>query len=115
MSPGLAYAILEPSGDHAGERPRVSRCWPDPSAFMSQISASPLLRSERNAISVPSGDHVASNSGQGDPVRRVRPVPSALMDQTSRKLSKTIRPESEVTADRVPTGVGGDVLVRGVE
>jgi hypothetical protein len=41
------------------------------------------------------------------------------MDQTSSKLSKTIRPESEVmsissVAEGVPTGVGGDALVRGV-
>src|SRR6266545_1837030 len=102
ISPGLAYAILEPSGDQAGERPRVSRCWPDPSAFMSQISESSLRsgRSTRNAIRVPSGDHVGSNSGQGEWVRRVRLVPSALMDQTSSKLSKTIRPESE---DRSPS------------
>ena len=44
----------------------------------------------------PSGDHDGSNSGQGDRVRRLSPVPSALTDQTSWKLSKTIRPESEV-------------------
>src|SRR5437667_381061 len=44
----------------------------------------------------PSGDNDGSNSGQGDRVRRLSPVPSALMDQTSWKLSKTIRPESEV-------------------
>ena len=62
----------------------------------------------------PSGDHDGSNSGQGDRVRRLSPVPSALMDQTSRKLSKTIRPKSEVTTDRVPTSVEGDALVRGV-
>jgi hypothetical protein len=49
ISPGLAYTIFEPSGDHAGERPRVSRRRCDPSAFMSQISESPL-RSKRNAI-----------------------------------------------------------------
>src|SRR6266540_2565233 len=107
--PGDAYAIFEPSGDQAGERPRASRRWPDPSAFMSQISESPL-RSERNAIRVPSVDHVASKSGPGDRVRRVRPVPSALMDQTSWKLSKTMRPESEVAADRAPTGMAGDAL-----
>ena len=71
ISPGLAYAIFEPSGDQAGERPRVSRRCPDPSAFMSQISES-SLRSDRNAIRVPSGDHVGSNSGQGDRVSRVR-------------------------------------------
>src|SRR6266540_673717 len=108
-SPGLAYAIFEPSGDQAGERPSASPRWPDPSAFMSQISGSPL-RSERNAIRAPSGDHVASKSGPGDRVRRVRPVPSALMDQTSWKLSKTMRPESEVAADRAPTGMAGDAL-----
>src|SRR5881396_4304612 len=44
----------------------------------------------------PSGDHVGWNSGSGERVRRLSPVPSALMDQTSWKLSKTIRPESEV-------------------
>src|SRR6266496_489573 len=44
----------------------------------------------------PSGDHVGWNSGQGEWVRRLSPVPSALMDQTSSKLSKTIRPESEL-------------------
>src|SRR5919201_1110558 len=47
-------------------------------------------------IKRPSGDNDGSNSGQGDRVRRLRPVPSALMDQTSWKSSKTIRPESEV-------------------
>jgi len=107
MSPGLAYAIFEPSGDQAGERPRVNRCRPDPSAFMSQISGSPP-RSERNAICVPSGDHVASNSGQGERVRRVRFVPSALIDQTSSWLSKTMRPEREVSGARVPIGAEGD-------
>src|SRR5439155_26011947 len=44
----------------------------------------------------PSGDHVGWNSGSGERVSRLSPVPSALMDQTSWKLSKTIRPESEV-------------------
>src|SRR5437867_1981294 len=44
----------------------------------------------------PSGDHAGWNSGPGERVSRLRPVPSALMDQTSWKLSKTIRPESEV-------------------
>jgi hypothetical protein len=109
MSPGLAYAIFEPSGDQAGERPRVNRRRPDPSAFMTQISGSPP-RSERNAICVPSGDHVGSNSGQGERVRRVRSVPSALMDQTSSWLSKTMRPEREVTVDRVSIGIEGDAL-----
>src|SRR5438477_384035 len=51
----------------------------------------------------PSGDNDGSNSGHGECVRRLSPVPSALMDQTSWKLSKTIRPESEVrsTGDSV--------------
>src|SRR5919198_4062120 len=106
-SAGAAYAIIEPSGDQAGEIPRANRRRPDPSAFISQISESPL-RSERNAMRAPSGDQVASNSGHGDRVRRVRPVPSALMDQTSWKLSKMIRPESEAAADRAPTGGEAD-------
>ena len=52
----------------------------------------------------PSGDHVAWNSGQGDRVSRLSPVPSALMDQTSWKLSKTMRPESEVRSMAQPPG-----------
>src|SRR6058998_1147639 len=59
----------------------------------------------------PSGDHVGSNSGQGDRVRRLSPVPSALMDQTSWKLSKTIRPESEARSIGDP--VGASVLGEG--
>src|ERR687887_306756 len=62
----------------------------------------------------PSGDHAGSNSGQGDRVRRLSPVPSALMDQTSWRLSKTIRPESEVRAigDPVGASVVGDGRTR---
>src|SRR5438093_13411048 len=52
----------------------------------------------------PSGDHVAWNSGSGERVSRLSPEPSALMDQTSWKLSKTIRPESEVRS------IGGPVI-----
>jgi hypothetical protein len=40
--PGEAYAIIELSGDQAGAMPRASRRCPDPSGFMSQISASSL-------------------------------------------------------------------------
>src|SRR6266545_6776906 len=63
----------------------------------------------------PSGDKAGPNSGQGDRVSRLSPVPSALMDQTSWRLSKTIRPESEVrsmapeppgSADTVEEGSG---------
>src|SRR5439155_16043745 len=43
----------------------------------------------------PSGDQDGWNSGQGARVRRLSPVPSALIDQTSWKLSNAIRPESE--------------------
>src|SRR5438034_1029152 len=106
MSPGLEYAIFEPSGDQAGERPRVSRSGSDPSGFMSQISSSPLGW-ERNAIRVPSGDQVASNSGQGDWVSRVRSVPSALTDQTSSWLSKTMRPVSSARST-APVEAPGD-------
>src|SRR2546428_9200864 len=62
----------------------------------------------------PSGDHAAWNSGQGDRVRRLSPVPSALMDQTSWKLSKTIRPESEVRSvgDPVSASVVGEWTTR---
>src|SRR5437867_12767109 len=62
----------------------------------------------------PSGDHVGSNSGQGDRVRRLSPVPSALMDQTSWKLSKTIRFESEVRSigDPVSASVVGEATTR---
>src|SRR5437773_7779525 len=57
----------------------------------------------------PSGDHVAWNSGQGDRVSRLSPVPSALMDQTAWKLSKAIRPESEVRSmAREPSVGSGD-------
>src|SRR6266571_738273 len=100
---GPAKAISAPSGDQAGASPRVKRCWPDPSACMSQISESPL-RSERNAIVSPSGDHVASKSGQVEWARRVRPVPSAFMDQTSWRLSKTMRPERAVMGECTPLG-----------
>src|SRR6266513_4454236 len=70
----------------------------------------------------PSGDHVAWNSGQGDRVRRLSPVPSALMFQTSWKLSKTMRPESdenemdpplfgsEASDDRATGGAPGPLL-----
>src|SRR4249919_4185048 len=61
---------------------------------MTQISGSPL-RSDRNAICVPSGDHDGSKSGPGECVSRVRSVPSALIVHTSSKLSNAIRPESE--------------------
>src|SRR3989442_15391807 len=61
---------------------------------MTQISGS-SLRSDRNAICVPSGDHEGSKSGPGECVSRVRSVPSALMVHTSSKLSNAIRPESE--------------------
>src|SRR5439155_4050296 len=59
----------------------------------------------------PSGDHVGSNSGPGERVRRLSPAPSALIDQTSWKLSKTIRPESEVRSigDSVSASVVGEV------
>src|ERR671935_237723 len=50
----------------------------------------------------PSGDHDGSNSGQGDRVRRLSPVPFALMDQMSWELSKTIRPESDVRSIAPP-------------
>ena len=72
----------------------------------------------------PSGDHVAWNSGQGDRVRRLSPVPSALMDQTSWKLSKTMRPGSdesemdppplfgsEASEDRATGGAPGPLAV----
>src|SRR6266542_4174391 len=80
----------------------------------------------------PSGDKAGPNSGQGDRVSRLSPVPSALMDQTSWRLSKTIRPESQVrsmapeppgSADTVDEGLGapaggdaggGGLLVRRV-
>src|SRR5262249_8911228 len=40
--PPGAYAIIEPPGDQAGKPPsRVSRCRPDPSAFMTQTSGCP--------------------------------------------------------------------------
>jgi hypothetical protein len=42
-------------------------------------------------------------------------VPSALTDQTSSWLSKTMRPDSEVTADVMPFGLGGDALGLTVE
>jgi hypothetical protein len=41
-------------------------------------------------------------------------VPSALMDQTSCKLSKTMRPVSEVTAVRASREMEGDALARAV-
>src|SRR5262245_24826063 len=50
----------------------------------------------------PSGDNDGSNSSHGRWVTRVRPVPSALMDQTAWELSKTIRPESEVDPSPLP-------------
>src|ERR1043166_3489798 len=62
----------------------------------------------------PSGDHVGWNSGQGERVSLVSPVPSALTDQTSWKLSKTIRPESEVRSigDSVSASVVGEGTTR---
>src|SRR5256885_1505124 len=62
----------------------------------------------------PSGDHVGWNSGSGERVRRLSPAPSALMDQTSWKLSKTIRPESEVRSigDPVSASVVGEGTTR---
>jgi len=62
---------------------------------MTQISDSPL-RSDRNAIRVPSGDHDGSNSNPGECVSRVRSVPSASMVHTSSWLSNAIRPDSEL-------------------
>src|SRR6266498_1630489 len=59
----------------------------------------------------PSGDHVGWNSGQGERVRRLSPVPSALTDQTSWMLSKTIRPESEVRSIGDP--VSASVVAEG--
>src|SRR5438034_3314196 len=58
----------------------------------------------------PSGDNDGSNSGQGERVSLLSPVPSALIDQTSWKLSKTIRPESEVRSigDSVRVSVVGE-------
>src|SRR5438093_9042890 len=56
----------------------------------------------------PSGDHVGSNSGQGDRVSRLSPVPSALMDQTSWTLSKTMRPESDESEMDPPPLLGPD-------
>src|SRR5262245_43427378 len=52
----------------------------------------------------PSGDNDGSNSRQGDLVRRLRPGPSALIDQTSWMLSKTIRPDSELMSIGDPVG-----------
>src|SRR5438128_5236559 len=62
----------------------------------------------------PSGDHVGWNSGSGERVRRLSPVPYALMDQTSWKLSNTIRPESEVRSigDPVSASVVGEETTR---
>jgi hypothetical protein len=62
---------------------------------MTQISDSPL-RSDRNAMRVPSGDHDGSNSNPGECVSRVRSVPSASMVHTSSWLSNAIRPDSEL-------------------
>src|SRR6266536_3111457 len=59
----------------------------------------------------PSGDNDGSNSGQGDRVSRLSPVPSALMDQTSWKLSKTIRPESAVRSIGDP--ISASVVIDG--
>src|SRR5919204_505894 len=63
----------------------------------------------------PSGDHDGSNSGQGDRVRRLSPVPFALMDQMSWELSKTIRPESDVRSIAPPprAGLEGVLYVHG--
>src|SRR6266508_2067651 len=58
----------------------------------------------------PSGDNDGSNSGQADRVRRLSPVPFALMDHTSWKLSKTIRPESEGRS-MAPEPPGGEDTV----
>ena len=107
-------AIVEPSGDQAGERPAVRRCCCEPSAFMTQISGSPL-RSERKAIVVPSGDHEGSNSGQGAWVMRVSAVPSALIVQTSSKVSNTIRPENAGPAREAEGDRGAEALREGVE
>src|SRR6266496_1506298 len=54
----------------------------------------------------PSGDHDGSNSGQGERVSRLSPVPSALMDQTSWKVLKTIRPDSEDSEMESPPLLG---------
>src|SRR5947208_15029459 len=62
----------------------------------------------------PSGDHDGSNSGQGERVRRLSPVPSALMDQTSWKLSKTIRPESDVRSMGPEPPGGADTVDEGL-
>src|ERR671925_1756782 len=105
---------MEPSGDQARERPAVRRCCCEPSAFMIQISGSPF-RSERKAILFPSGDHEGSNSGQGAWVMRVSPVPSALIVQTSWKLSNAIRPESADTAGEADCERGAEALREGVE
>src|SRR5262249_11236801 len=90
-----AYAIIEPSGDQVGKPlSRVSRCCPDPSALMTQTSGCPW-GSDRYAMKRPPSDNDGSNSGQGECVSRLRPVPSALIIHTSSWLSKAILPDSE--------------------
>jgi hypothetical protein len=58
----------------------------------------------------PSGDNVGSNSAQGERVSRVSPVPFAFTDQTSSWLSKTTRPDNELTSDGVHIGVDEGAL-----
>src|SRR5919197_5231333 len=114
-SPGLAYAILDPSGDQAGDRPAVSRRCFVPSAFMTQISGSPL-RSDRNAMREPSGDQDGSKSSPGLVVSLLRPVPSALTTYTSiapwAPAEKAIRPESDMDPPPllVPAASDADVV-----
>src|SRR6266511_4093307 len=96
---GPAKAISEPSGDQAGDKPSVSRRCSVPSTFMIQISGSPL-RSRRNAMRVPSGDHDGSKSSPGLVVSLLRPVPSASTTYTSMApwapAEKVIRSDSDL-------------------
>ena len=55
-------AIFSPSGDQEGYSPetRLSRCWWEPAALITQIRGNPLPWAEAKAILRPFGDHAGA-------------------------------------------------------
>ena len=90
----LMNAIFVPSGDQVGSMSClalvVSRVWPEPSAFITQISVGPpMSRLLWKAIFVPSGDHAGAVSS---PLAVVRRIDGSGRRRPSRRCRARFRP-----------------------
>src|SRR5881397_2414231 len=97
-----ANAIIDPSGDQAGEKSTPGSCvirrTAEPSSFITYISL-PRSLVDAKAMREPSGDHAGKASSAGSSVRRIWLLPSLFITNISLVPSR-----AEAKAIRSPSG-----------